>query len=198
MKNSKIKFYIMLIINNVFKEMYQAKTCTNTNILQYAKLKARKSLYLVLKKKPFAKEIVEELNEEVERRLTNFIEKLVKKMEERQNDDPEKLLKYTILKAIVRILDNIMKENYIQMTEDDKAAVEIIFGDGDDSDDNDDYNANFNGNKGFHDKQRNNFNGNFNGKKGFHDKQGNNNNSHKPSNNPFGSMPNNSPHTPIY
>ena len=192
----------MLILNNYFKEMYQARTCTSTNILQYAKSKARKSLYLVLKKKPFAKEIVEELNEEVERRLTNFIEKLVKKMEERQNDDPEKLLKYTILKAIVRILDNIMKENYIQMTEDDKAAVEIIFGDGDDNDDNDDYNANYNANynenKGFHDKQRNNFNDNFNGKKGFYDKQGNNNNSHKPSNNPFGPMPNNSPYPPIY
>ena len=117
--------------------MYQSKTCTTTDtqLLKYAKLKARKSLYLVLKKKPFATKIVEELNEEVERRLTIFIERLVKKMEGRKCDDPEKLLKYTILKAIVKILDNIMKENYIQMTEDDKIAVEKIFGDGNDDDD---------------------------------------------------------------
>lgn len=118
--------------------MYQTQTCTSTNtkILTYAKKKAKQSLYLVLKKKSFATEVIEELNEEVEKRLTNFIQRLVKNLEERQCGDPETLLKYTILKAIVKTLDNIMKENYIQMTENDKIAVERIYNGDDDGNDN--------------------------------------------------------------
>lgn len=116
--------------------MYKTKsyTSTNTQILTYAKKKAKESLYLVLKKKPFATEIVEEINEEVEKRLTKFVEKLAKNLEEWQSEDKEKLLKFTLLKAIVKILDNIMQENYIKMTENDKIAVEKIFGNGDDDD----------------------------------------------------------------
>lgn len=151
--------------------MYKAKTYTSTNtqIITYAKQKAKQSLYLVLKKKSFGAQLVEEINEEVERRLTKFIEKLIKEIKEWQCEDPDKLLKYTILKAIIKILDNIMKENFIQMTENDKIAVEKIFGNGDDDE-----------NDKFKNERKNNLN-----KNGFQDSSPQNYYGPKPNNNSY-------------
>lgn len=81
-------------------------------------------LYLVLRQKGFQDQIIENVKEEVEKRLSKRMNDLIPKLENIQFDDPVESLKYIILKEVINILDELSKEKMIKLNEKDK---EIIF-----------------------------------------------------------------------
>lgn len=102
-------------------------TCTLTSIIDYAKEKAKKTLYLVLIKKPLSAKSLEKINKEIELKLNKFLDKIIPKLNEINPQDKEKFLKYIMLKATLNILDKIMAENYMKLTENDKIAAQKIY-----------------------------------------------------------------------
>ncbi len=105
----------------------ESSTYTLTSIVEYAKEKAKKALYLVLVKKPLSVKSLEKVNKEIELKLTKFLEKIIPKLNEINPKDKEKFLKYMMIKATLNILDKIMKENYMNLSENDKIAAQSIF-----------------------------------------------------------------------
>ena len=125
------KFNYFTILINI-----ESSTYTLTSIVEYAKEKAKKALYLVLIKKPLSVKSLEKVNKEIELKLNKFLDKIIPKLNEIKPQDPEKFLKYMMLKATLNILDKIMKENYMLLSENDKIAAQNIF-ENDDKDFND-------------------------------------------------------------
>ena len=108
-----------------------------TTLVNYTKEKAKKTLYLVLIKKPLSAQSLENLNTNIESKLSKFLDKIIPKLNEQKPKDPEKFLKYMMLKATFKILAKIMDDNYMKMTEEDRIAARKIYGNGDYDDEED-------------------------------------------------------------
>ena len=98
-----------------------------STIVEYAKEKAKKTLYLVLIKKPLSVKSLEKINNEIEVKLEKFLDKIIPKLKEIKPQDPEKFLKYMMLKATLNILEKIMEKNYLKLTENDKISAKKIY-----------------------------------------------------------------------
>jgi len=98
-----------------------------STIVEYAKEKAKKTLYLVLIKKPLSVKSLEKINNEIEVKLEKFLDKILPKLNEINPQDPEKFLKYMMLKATLNILEKIMEKNYLKLTENDKISAKKIY-----------------------------------------------------------------------
>lgn len=98
-----------------------------STIVEYAKEKAKKTLYLVLIKKPLSVKSLEKINNEIEVKLEKFLDKILPKLNEIKPQDPEKFLKYMMLKATLNILEKIMEKNYLKLTENDKISAKKIY-----------------------------------------------------------------------
>lgn len=99
-----------------------------TSVINYTKEKAKKALYLVLIKKPLSVKSTEKLNKIIESKLTKFFDKIIPKLNEIKPEDPEKFMKYMMLKATFKILEKIMNDNYLKMNEDDRNKIKEIYG----------------------------------------------------------------------
>ena len=88
--------------------------------------KSNKTLYLVLKQKGFADEIIEKINEEVEKRLESFLKKKMQKLENMHFDNPEESLEYFLIKQVIKILDDMKKEKLLNISEEDKKIISDI------------------------------------------------------------------------
>ena len=97
-----------------------------TQIKQYAVEKGRNTLYLFLKNKPLYAEAIEKLNEKFQKKLDNYIDKIIPELQKMNPEDPEKLLKYILLQAVKKILNDIINEEYNNLTENDKISSEKI------------------------------------------------------------------------
>ena len=102
-------------------------TYSLSSIVEYAKEKAKKTLYLVLIKKPLSVKSLEKINNEIELKLEKFLNKIIPKLQEINPKDPEKFLKYMMLKATLNILEKIMAENYMKLSENDRIAAKNIY-----------------------------------------------------------------------
>lgn len=100
-----------------------------------------KAFYLVLKKKDFADEIIDNLKDEVEKRFHNFIREITPKLEKLNFEDPETSLKYLLIKGLIKILNNMEKEKSLNLSEEDRKIINDIFKE-DDNKDSDDENKN--------------------------------------------------------
>jgi hypothetical protein len=89
--------------------------------------KAKNALYLVLKKKTFADEIITSLQNEVEQRFKRFINDIAKDLENIQLEDEETGLKYIILKGIINILNKMLQERMVTLSDKDKQLINDIF-----------------------------------------------------------------------
>ena len=76
-------------------------------------------LYLVLQRKPFADEIIDEVRAELEKRLYVFLQSIIPKLQNIQFSNPEQSLKIIILNAIIKILNQMIKEDIIKLNEND-------------------------------------------------------------------------------
>lgn len=94
---------------NRYNQTYSGSR-TLTTLIETSKKQGRKILYLVLKQKPLSKETVENLTEEIEKRLGAFFIKIAPKLEQMKPNEPETFLKYLLLQGVLKILENIMKK----------------------------------------------------------------------------------------
>ena len=100
---------------------------SSTRIKQFIIEKSKKTFYLVLKKKPLSVETIENLNIDFEKRLECYIDKIIPDLEKMNPEDPEKILKYISLQATAQILNQIMNEKYMNLTDNDKKTAEQIY-----------------------------------------------------------------------
>jgi hypothetical protein len=76
-------------------------------------------LHLVLQRKPFADEIIDEVRAELEKRLYGFLQSIIPKLQNIKFSNPEQSLKIIILNAIIKILNQMIKEDIIKLNEND-------------------------------------------------------------------------------
>ena len=76
-------------------------------------------LYLVIQRKPFADEIIDEVRAELEKRLYGFLQSIIPKLQNIKFSNPEQSLKIIILNAIIKILNQMIKEDIIKLNEND-------------------------------------------------------------------------------
>ena len=98
---------------------------TITLVEQKVTKKAKNTLYLVLKKKGFAQEIIDSIDQEIEKRLIEYLKTISPKLNQMDFDNPEKALECLLLNQMIKILDDMLKERMLKLNEEDK---KIIFG----------------------------------------------------------------------
>jgi len=88
--------------------------------------KGKHILHLILKKKPLTVKVIEEINDELEKRLTKFLDNIFIKIKDMKFDNPEQTLKVIIIKGLINILKKMIEENSIKLTEEDKKILDEI------------------------------------------------------------------------
>lgn len=100
---------------------------TITLVEQKVTTKAKKTLYLVLKKKGFAEEIIDNIDKELEKRLIEYLKNIAPKLNQMNFDNPEEALECLLLKQMIKILDDILKEKMLNLNEEDKKKLFDFF-----------------------------------------------------------------------
>jgi Mg/Co/Ni transporter MgtE len=100
---------------------------TLTLVEQNVALKKSKTLYLVLKRKGLADEIIESIDKELEKRLIEYIKNIAPKLNQMNFDDPVEALECLLLKQVVKILDDMIKEKMLNLNEEDKKRLFDLF-----------------------------------------------------------------------
>ena len=100
---------------------------TLTLVEQNFALKTSKTLYLVLKKKGLADEIIDNIDKEVEKRLIEYLNNIAPKLNQMNFDDPVEALECLLLKQVVKILDDMIKEKMLNLNEEDKKRLFDLF-----------------------------------------------------------------------
>ena len=100
---------------------------TLTLVEQNVALKTSKTLYLVLKKKGLADEIIDNIDKEVEKRLIEYLKNIAPKLNQMNFDDPVEALECLLLKQVVKILDDMIKEKMLNLNEEDKKRLFDLF-----------------------------------------------------------------------
>jgi hypothetical protein len=100
---------------------------TTTLLEERVTTKARKTLYLVLKKKGLTEEAIENIDKELEKRLIEYLSNIAPKLNQTNFDDPEKALECLLLKQMIKILDDILKEKMLSLNEEDKKNLLGLF-----------------------------------------------------------------------
>ena len=100
---------------------------TLTLVEQNVSLKTKKTLYLVLKRKGLADEIIENIDKEVEKRLIEYLNNIAPKLNQMNFDDPVEALECLLLKQVVKILDDMIKEKMLNLNEEDKKRLFDLF-----------------------------------------------------------------------
>jgi hypothetical protein len=96
---------------------------TITLVEQKVTKKAKKTLYLVLKKKGFADEIIDNIDRELEQRFIEYLKTIAPKLNQMTFDDPEKALECLMLKQMIKILDSMLTERMLILNEEDKKRL---------------------------------------------------------------------------
>jgi hypothetical protein len=102
----------------------QATVITTSN---QALNRGRQILHLVLQKKPFSEKIMEELENEISDRMGKFVSRIYKKLEQTKFENPQQSIKVILLKALVQIMRNMVKEYQQSLSPDDLKIIEEIF-----------------------------------------------------------------------
>ena len=98
------------------RENSSSVTMTLTqNLLQ----RGNQILYLVLQRKPFVDEIIDEVRANIEKRLYEYLVSIIPKLQNIKFKNPEQSLKIIILNAIIKILNQMIKEDIIKLNEND-------------------------------------------------------------------------------
>ena len=100
---------------------------TLTLVEQNVTLKIRKTLYLVLRRKGLADEIIDNIDKELEKRLIEYLNKIAPKLNQMTFDDPVTALECLLLKQVVKILDDMIKEKMLNLNEEDKKRLFDLF-----------------------------------------------------------------------
>ena len=107
-----------------------ATTITVTEVEQESEnvIKEKKEkLFLVLKKKNFGEEIVEEIFEEANKRFKEYIKSKIGKLLKSNPDDKEKFLRYFLISAYIKVLTILSKKYKFNLSEKDKGVINEIY-----------------------------------------------------------------------
>lgn len=88
--------------------------------------KSREILYIVLKEKPISEEVKQELEREIENRLVKFIQSISPKLQNMYFENKEQSLKVIILRGLINILQKMIEEHKMQLSESDQKALQEI------------------------------------------------------------------------
>ena len=105
-----------------------------TTLCHKFKENGKKVYYLVLKKKSFQKEIIEQLESQLESKMNEFWDKIIDKFKEKKFENVEQSLKYILLKGLVLILEKELKNNKIDLSEEEKNTLKEIMENDEDND----------------------------------------------------------------
>jgi len=105
---------------------------TITKLIDITQEKAKKVFYIVLKKKPLHKKIIEEIESKLENKMIELFIKIEPKLKQAKFENEEKSLKYIILKGLILNLQKELEENKINLTEKDKNTINELFNDDND------------------------------------------------------------------
>ena len=100
---------------------------TLTRLKTYTIEAGKKTLYLVLKKKPLPVEIMEKLNKDFQKILEKYVDKIIPDLIKLNPKNPEKMLQYISLQITLKILDKIINESYFFLSEKDRILAEKIY-----------------------------------------------------------------------
>lgn len=89
--------------------------------------KGKKALYLVLKKKPLAVEIYDNLKNEAEERFNKFLENKKPLLMDIKPENPEIFYECFLVRAMIEILKEMLKERKISLSEKDINLFQTIF-----------------------------------------------------------------------
>ena len=103
---------------------------TLTRLKTYTIEAGKKTLYLVLKKKPLPVEIMEKLNKDFQKILEKYVDKIIPDLIKLNPKNPEKMLQYISLQITLKILDKIINESYFFLSEKDRILAEKIYNHG--------------------------------------------------------------------
>ena len=90
-------------------------------------VKGKSALYLVLKKKPLPIEILEALSAEVEIRYEKFLNQKLPLLKNIKPDNPEQFYECFLIRAMIEVLKQMLKEKKINLSEKDLNTFELIF-----------------------------------------------------------------------
>ena len=88
--------------------------------------KSKEILYIVLKEKPISEEVKQELEIEIENMLVKFIQSISPKLQNMYFENKEQSLKVIILKGLINILQKMIEEHKMQLSESDQKALQDI------------------------------------------------------------------------
>ena len=89
--------------------------------------KGKKALYLVLKKKPLAVEIYDNLKNEAEERFNKFLENKKPLLMDIKPENPEIFYECFLMRAMIEILKEMLKERKVTLSERDLNLFNYIF-----------------------------------------------------------------------
>ena len=102
--------------NKMQRENSSSVTMTLTQIVLQ---RGNQILYLVLKKKPFVDEIIDEVRDNIEQRLNEYLVRIIPKLQNIEFKNSEQSLKVIILNVIMKILKQMINEDIIKLDEND-------------------------------------------------------------------------------
>ena len=89
--------------------------------------KAKSVLYLVLKKKDWIQELIDQVNQDLEIRFQNFIQQISLYLENSKLKNNEIAVKCIMLKGVVNILNKMMEERLSILSDEDKILINDAF-----------------------------------------------------------------------
>ena len=87
----------------------------------------KNATYLVLRRKPLPQQIVEDIEGEVEKRFQIFLNQKLPLLNSIQPEDPERFLAAFLLRGLISILDEMLKERNVLLSERDKNTIKDLF-----------------------------------------------------------------------
>ena len=98
-----------------------------TKLFDKTQKKVKKVIYIVLKKKPLHKEIIEEIESKLEYKMSELFLKFEPKLKQAKFENIEQSLKYIILKGLILNLQKELEENKINLSEKDKNTINELY-----------------------------------------------------------------------
>lgn len=99
-------------------------------LVEYEKVllsKAKSVLYIVLKKKDWIQELIEQVNQDLEIRFQNFIQQISPYLENPKLKNNEIAVKCIMLKGVINILNKMIEERLSILSDADKNLINDAF-----------------------------------------------------------------------
>lgn len=84
-------------------------------------------VYLTLKKKPLIEQILDDIHEEAERRFQILVKQKLPELKNIKPENPQTFLECFLLRALIKILDEMFEERNIKLSLNDKNELKNIF-----------------------------------------------------------------------